>query len=155
MRRTITIAATLAFVIAMAWACNQAGPPPTPTNEKQPGMTTIAVADTCVIDPGEFEIAPDTAIAWMKNWKNLGVTIPGMGDTVFLGFHIPQCELQSLVTTLNDTLEVWAMLAVEKKSGYSELKLIFQSENGSPRVPHYDYFDFTTPCPNTCPPEKE
>lgn len=145
---------TLALVIALVWECKQPGPDP--TEGKQPGTITLAVADTCVIDPGEFEIPPDTAQVWMKNWENLQVTIPGMGDTIFRGFHIPQCELQSLVTTLNDTLQVWAMLAVEKKpGGGTELKLVFQSENGSPRVPHYDYFDFTTPCPNTCPPEKE
>lgn len=150
MKKTPIYIFTVVYAFITLWAaCSGSGGNTT----AEPEATASANNDTCQIDPAGFEIPKDTADVWMTNWKNMGVTLPGKGDTVFLGFHIPQCELQSMVSTLNDSLQVWAMLAMEGTGSSAEFKLVFMAQTGNPRNP-YDYFDFTLPCPTTCPPDK-
>ena len=61
------------------------------------------------------------------------------------GAKIPICELQEILNDLGTTPDVWAMMAM--KGG--KLEIVFQGLDDSTNT--YKYYDFTKPCPVTCP----
>lgn len=61
------------------------------------------------------------------------------------GAKIPLCELQEIIDDLGETPEVWAMMGM--KDG--KLEIVFQGLDDATST--YKYYDFTAPCPVTCP----
>jgi hypothetical protein len=112
----------------------------------------------------DTRIPKDTAQKEMAAWddirKELEKDLRTSPDSalkyvVVKGFQIPPDEFQNMLSSLGPNPQVWAMLAIQRdeKTGKPYLGLIFQGKGQ--KTPEsgndYEYFDFTDPCPKSCP----
>ncbi len=153
----------LLTVFLFVWSCEQ----PSQTAEAPEGeaMTEMAEGSRPLTPPtckkiGTYEIDStctyEAIDAWDQVVKNIKAVYTGP-DTTFLvrGFAMHHAEIDSMQAELQNDSLVYAMLAIERVdlgggNYQDETKIIFMgSSNANPDA--YRYFNFTAPCPNTCP----
>ncbi len=162
MKNLLTFFCSLLFLLFLS-SCEQ---PPTTAEEPEGTANTKLTASAPPITPptcnkiGGYEIDSTCASQAMEAWnqvvKNIKAQYTGP-DTQFLvrGFAISNAEIDSMQAELHADSTVFGMLAVERvdlgRGQYrDETKIIFLGSSAS-NPDEYMYFNFTAPCPNTCP----
>ncbi len=152
---------TLALGISLVVACNHA--------DKDKDNVLSATNNGTKPEYGggpmpAFQISADSAQTWMKRWgveRNGIVQVlansPVASDSTLLvyGFHIPRLELDSMLNYLGPNPNVWAMLAVKYDNTQNAFvpELVFAAEPNNTKA-DFSYYDFTAPCPTSCPQDK-
>jgi hypothetical protein len=142
----------MGFVLALAciWACT-------------PGADSkVVVAESSKMKskiPGA--LANQRIEAWEKVRKSIDSTLKPKKDStlksfVVKGFQIQPGEFQEMLNDLGPDPQVWAMLAISTDSITKKpiIDLIFKgrSKKTIASGDEYEYYDFTDPCPPSCPP---
>ncbi len=139
----------LAFLFAGIFACTQ----PNSHSTAQVAAKSGDVPVHPFMDPEKAGIA-------MFRWDTLrqvfvnalsGMNAPQDVKYVARGFQIPYSDLKGILENVGDTSKIFAMLAIQDSAGISgkpQITLIFQAPDQTKTM---RYYDFTQPCPTTCP----
>lgn len=100
--------------------------------------------------PGDTLIDPDG--------KPISVEELAAFSQILRGFHIDHCMFASVIKDLGPDANVYAMLGITppSKGKSATLDLVFiakpgTSDDDTPEGEDDEFFDFTSPCPNSCP----
>ncbi|NUO03202.1 MAG: hypothetical protein HUU01_21540 [Saprospiraceae bacterium] len=158
MKKNFPFFFALAALTLGLWSCNNAG-----SEAEMAKNETTAVASGNPLPA--FQISADSAQTWMGRWveerKDIVDVLNSANmspDTAFLvyGYHLPRLELDSMLRYLGPDPDVWAMLAIKYDSRSQKFvpELVFAAEpNGASG--DWSYYDFTVPCPTSCPDDKQ
>ncbi|GJM36381.1 MAG: hypothetical protein DHS20C18_53820 [Saprospiraceae bacterium] len=163
---------TLMFLVTLLglWACEETAPT---TSEEGDSTTEMADVGTPINPPtcqkiGSFEIdstcAHQAMAAWDQVVANIKAQYKGPDDKFLVqGFAIKSAEIDSMQAELDPNGLIYGMIAVEKVDTgggkYEDMtRIIFMgkpaasaADDATAAVSGYKYFNFTVPCPNTCP----
>ncbi len=151
---------TLIFVLMagalLVWSCNNSG------SEGSMAKTESDAAAGASLPA--FQIPADSAHVWMSRWidkrHSIDQAITTCGtpsDTSYLvyGYQLPRLELDSMLQYLGPDPKVWAMIAIKYDSASQMFvpELVFAAEPNA-KIKDWSYYDFTAPCPTSCPDDK-
>lgn len=100
---------------------------------------------TCEIDSISIRKGTDMITEAQSYIDSVNTSLVTGAVQIPYGAKIPICELQEIINDLGETPEVWAMMGM--KDG--KLEIVFQGLDSATST--YRYYDFTVPCPTTCP----
>jgi len=120
------------------------------------GAQAMAATDAPVHPFMQPEKAIPAINAWRKKRSQidtlLGTLAPGDTTYIARGFHIPYNDIKGLLNAVSDTSSIFGMLAIQYDSTQRpprpQITLIFQAKDATGAL---RYYDFTQPCPTTCP----
>lgn len=122
------------------------------------------VNPSCKVEGDRFEITPACAKEAIANWVCQADYIKDRyaleaQDAAFLvrGFHIPNGEIANMLTQVGKDADIWAWLAIEYDHVAKKYttRIVFEaippaSEDKAEGDDDSEYFDFTSPCPDSC-----
>jgi len=106
----------------------------------------------------EYQITEECAKTWIENYE-MDYKFPKVKNNKnqevnLKGFHIKHGEFQDILKKNPNVQNVWAMMgvrAIEKGSAQPETIFVVESSSAKGDGPTTTYYNFTMPCPKTCP----
>ncbi|MFN7118526.1 MAG: hypothetical protein ACK4TA_17140 [Saprospiraceae bacterium] len=156
----------VALIISIVWGLQRSNTPPTKPNEviDQP---TPAIADTTSYDPIPVQYAKpqiDSFQTYIDNlWftrkdNKIGTDTSDIDDLYFHGFKVNWRELIKIQDSIAAKSDIYLMLAIkDAKPGSKRPReidtyiLVKPKNSGLANPDDWLYFDFTEPCPTSCP----